>query len=194
MASQRVPNITTMSPDVGGTVDSQNKPSTAPKTRVTTVLGGSIMYRRMAIARPNERQHVALGQIIGEPPGADRSHDIEEADNAKRPPAGRGWQAAVDQIGRQMHGDEENLAAGEEAKHEQYVAAMPQRLRQSLRKRLMCAPTARVQLRGIASASESGMISSTVGREMRKPLHLRAHVAEHHRRAVRLLGFHLGRR
>ena len=51
VASQRVPNITTMKSDVGGTVDSQNKPSTAPKTRVTTVLGGSIMYRRMAMER-----------------------------------------------------------------------------------------------------------------------------------------------
>jgi hypothetical protein len=43
MASQRVPNISATSPDVGGTVDSQSRPSTAPKITVVTALGGSMM-------------------------------------------------------------------------------------------------------------------------------------------------------
>ena len=44
-----------------------------------------------------------------------------------------GAEPAVDQIGRQMHGDEGELeAAGEEAEHQQHVAAMPERLDQRL--------------------------------------------------------------
>src|SRR5262249_30306146 len=43
IASQRFPNMTATRPEVGGTVDSQNNPITAPKTRVASVLGGSMM-------------------------------------------------------------------------------------------------------------------------------------------------------
>ena len=44
-----------------------------------------------------------------------------------------GGEAAVDQIGRQMHGDERKLeAAGEEAEHEQCVGAMAESLGQRL--------------------------------------------------------------
>ena len=50
------------------------------------------------------------------------------------PTAGR--QPAIDQIGRQMHGDEEELkAAGEVAEHQQHVAAVAERFRQRLRRR-----------------------------------------------------------
>ena len=50
---------------------------------------------------------------------------------AKRPAADLGRKAAVDQIGRQMHGDEGELeAAGEEAEHQQHVAAVPEGFRQ----------------------------------------------------------------
>ena len=49
-----------------------------------------------------------------------------------QPPISR-RQPAVDQIGRQMHGDEGELeAAGEEAEHQQHVGAMAERLRQRL--------------------------------------------------------------
>src|SRR5262249_2487022 len=42
-ARQSGPNVKPTRPDVGGTVDSQSKPITAPKMRVATVLGGSRM-------------------------------------------------------------------------------------------------------------------------------------------------------
>ena len=49
-----------------------------------------------------------------------------------------GRQSAIDQIGRQMHGDEQQLeAAGEEAEHQQNVAAMAEGLGQRLQQRLL---------------------------------------------------------
>src|SRR5512134_508401 len=41
MVSQRVPNISATSPEVGGTVDSHNKPVTAPKISVEVVVAGN---------------------------------------------------------------------------------------------------------------------------------------------------------
>ena len=43
----------------------------------------------------------------GEPAGRDGAHDVEQADDGERPAADLGGEAAVDQIGRQMHGHEE---------------------------------------------------------------------------------------
>ena len=43
MASQRVPNIRATRPRVGGTVESQSRPSTAPNSKVPGALGGSMM-------------------------------------------------------------------------------------------------------------------------------------------------------
>ena len=51
MASQRVPNMTATSPEVGGMVDSQSSPVTAPKISVATVLGGNKMNTAIAMAR-----------------------------------------------------------------------------------------------------------------------------------------------
>ncbi len=80
--------------------------------------------------------------------------------------AGVGRQAAIDQIGRQVHGDEQELeAAGEESEHQQHVTAVAEGLGQRLHQRLLLrgarrrfgvAPSAR------ASASESGTISRTI--------------------------------
>ena len=79
------------------------------------------------------------------------------------PGAGLGAEPAVDQIGRQVHGDEGELeAAGEEAQHQQHVAAMAERLDQRLRDdcglrgRSRRAPTRRRQ------HSDSGSTSSIV--------------------------------
>ena len=45
--------------------------------------------------------------------------------------------SAIDQIGRQMHGHESELeAAGEEAEHQQHVAAVPEGLGQRVPERL----------------------------------------------------------
>ena len=64
-----------------------------------------------------------------------------------------------------MHGDEEDLeAAGEETQHEQHVAGMAARLGERLRRRLPGQRGRRRRppaLRGEASASDSGMMSST---------------------------------
>ena len=50
---------------------------------------------------------------------------LNRPDSSKRPAADLGGKAAIDQIRRQMHGDESELeAAGEEAEHQQNVAAM----------------------------------------------------------------------
>ena len=63
-----------------------------------------------------------------------------------------------------MHGDEEELeAAGEEAEHEQHVAAVPERLGQRLPTACRGAPVAAdaaPACRGAASANDSGRISS----------------------------------
>src|SRR5262249_52453720 len=52
MASQRVPNITATRPEVGGTVESQRKPVTAPNTSAEPVLAGSVTKATIASARP----------------------------------------------------------------------------------------------------------------------------------------------
>ena len=52
MVSQRVPNISATSPEVGGTVESQSSPVTAPNTSVEAVLGGSMIRPTIADARP----------------------------------------------------------------------------------------------------------------------------------------------
>ena len=51
IASQRVPNMTATSADVGGTVDSHMSPVTAPKTNVAIGLAGSVMKATIATAR-----------------------------------------------------------------------------------------------------------------------------------------------
>ena len=84
-----------------------------------------------------------------------------------QPPTSR-RQAAIDQIGRQVHGDEGELeAAGEEAEHQQHIGAMPERLRQRLPQRLRsprhAGPCARRG--GVASASDSGSTSSIADAE-----------------------------
>ena len=60
-----------------------------------------------------------------EPADAERADDVEQADRGDSPAAGLRAEAAIDQIGRQMHGDECELeAAGEEAEHQQHIGAM----------------------------------------------------------------------
>ena len=72
-----------------------------------------------------------------------------------------GDKPAVDQIGRQMDGDERELeAAGEEAEHQQHVAAVAERFRQRLPQRLRCGALGRRASAGVASASDNGRISS----------------------------------
>src|SRR5215213_10186212 len=51
MVSQRVPNISATSPEVGGTVDSHNSPVTAPKIKVVVVVAGNTMKASIESAR-----------------------------------------------------------------------------------------------------------------------------------------------
>ena len=51
MVSQRLPNMIATSAEVGGMVDSQSRPMTAPKISVTAGLGGSRMKTRIASER-----------------------------------------------------------------------------------------------------------------------------------------------
>ncbi|MEH2625071.1 hypothetical protein V1292_003126 [Bradyrhizobium sp. AZCC 1719] len=56
---------------------------------------------------------------------------FEQADRRNHPAAGGCGNAAIDEIGRQMYGDEGELeAAREEAEHQQHVGAMTERFRQ----------------------------------------------------------------
>ena len=83
---------------------------------------------------------------------------------AKRPAADLGRQSAVDQERRQMHRDEEYLeAAGEEAEHQQHIAAMAECLGERLRRPTACAARRRPAppAAGTASASDSGMMKRT---------------------------------
>ena len=81
-----------------------------------------------------------------------------------QPPTSR-RQPAVDQVRRQVDGDERELeAAGEEAEHQQHVGAVQQRLRQCRTQRLRRARCA-APLPPVASASENGRISSIMTRE-----------------------------
>src|SRR6266700_2532257 len=110
MASQRVPNISATSAEVGGTVESHSRPIAAPKASVAGVLGGSTTNATIASAR------VRLRHAIAEPAGGERAEDVEDADHGEGPAADLSGQSAVDQIGRQMHSDEGELeTAGEEA-------------------------------------------------------------------------------
>src|SRR3981189_2192820 len=54
MESQRVPNIRATRLEVGGTVDSQRKPVTAPNTIAAAGLAGRVMKATTATARPKE--------------------------------------------------------------------------------------------------------------------------------------------
>jgi len=51
MANQRVPNISTTSPEVGGTVDSQLSPIATPNNSAEVVLSGTQMNTAIAAAR-----------------------------------------------------------------------------------------------------------------------------------------------
>ena len=85
----------------------------------------------------DDREQVALGHAARQPARAERADDVEQADQRDGPGADVGAEPAVDQIGRQMHGDEGELeAAGEEAEHQQHVAAVTERLAQRLLGRL----------------------------------------------------------
>ena len=85
----------------------------------------------------DDRQDIALRHAVAEIAGRQRADDVEQADGGQRPAADLGGKPAVDQIGRQMHGDEGELeAAGEEAEHQQHIAAMAEGLRHGLAKRL----------------------------------------------------------
>ena len=89
MASQRVPNITATSAEVGGTVDSHSRPVTAPKT---SVVGRGRRQRdedddRERAGEIDDRQDVALGHAVAEIAGRERADDVEQADGRKRPAA-----------------------------------------------------------------------------------------------------------
>ena len=75
-------------------------------------------------------------------------------------------QSAIDEIGRQMDGNEEKLeAAGEEAEHKQNIAAMAERFRESLGDRLLFRRTGRPAAFGAASTNASGTMSKHDSRE-----------------------------
>ena len=77
------------------------------------------------------------------------------------PGADVGAEPAVEQIGRQVHGDEGELeAAGEEAEHQQHVAAMAERLAQRLLADLQLDGGGGAAAGGVASTSDSGSTSS----------------------------------
>ena len=68
MVSQRVPNMTATSAEVGGTVDSHSRPITAPKISVATGLAGSVMKTTIAsgAGEIDGREDVALGHAVAE--------------------------------------------------------------------------------------------------------------------------------
>ena len=82
--------------------------------------------------------------------------------DAMHPAAGLRGDAAIDQIGRQMHGDEGKLeAAGEEAEHQQHIGAMAEGLgERGLERLLVRRGHVDVVAGGVDSASDSGTISS----------------------------------
>ncbi len=85
----------------------------------------------------NHRQQVALRHPVAEPPRGDRTDDVEQPDDTDRPRAGVDREASVDEIGGQMHCNEEQLkAAGEKSEHQEDVAAVAERFRQRLHERL----------------------------------------------------------
>ena len=112
----------------------------------------------------DDRQDVALRHPAAEIARRQRADDVEQADDSERPAADLGRETAVDQIGRQMHGDEGELeAAGEEAEHQQNIGAVPERLGRGLLHRLRSAAAARAGRapRGAISVSDSGTIRSS---------------------------------
>ena len=103
---------------------------------------------------------------VAEPAGGKRAHDIEQADHRQHPAADLHRQAAIDQIGRQMRGDEGELeSAGEEAQHQQHIGPVTEGFAQRLPQRLRsvgdgCMPDGFSEGR-VASASENGSTSKT---------------------------------
>ena len=80
---------------------------------------------------------------------------------AERPAADLGRKTAIDQIGRQVHGDEGELkAAGEEAEHQQHIGAMAERFGQRLPQDCVRAAAGRAADAGERSASDSGSTAS----------------------------------
>ena len=137
IASQRVPNITTIMPLVGGTVESHIKPMTAPNMIQVNAVIGNMMKAKIAAAEVEKRQQVTLGHVLAEPAGAQRTNDIEQPDRRQRPAPDIGGEAAIGEISRQVHGDESQLKpASEKAEHQQDVGAMPERFAERLSQRL----------------------------------------------------------
>ena len=100
---------------------------TAPNSSVDGGVAGSVMKAsdRERAREIDDREDIALRHAVAEPAGRQRADDVEQPDDGDGPAADLGGQSAVDQIGRQVDGDEGELeAAGEEAEHEQHVAAM----------------------------------------------------------------------
>ena len=135
-----VPNISMTSEEVGGTVESQNRPMTTPN-RIAVAGRGRQQDEggdRDRAAEIDPGQQTALGHARREPAGAERADGVGEPDHRERPAADPGRQAGILEIGRQVRGDEGELeAAGEEAEHQQDVAAVPEGLGQRLRDRLV---------------------------------------------------------
>ena len=72
----------------------------------------------------------------------DNEPNVEQTDHPNGPTADLGGQAAIDEVGWHMHGDELELkAAGEEPDHQQHVGAIRQGLDKCLLERLLCRRT-----------------------------------------------------
>ena len=77
----------------------------------------------------DERQKDRLRIVLADPAGGERADDVEEADQRERPRADPRIETLVDDIGRQMRGDEGDMeAADEEAGGQQQVAPVRERL------------------------------------------------------------------
>ena len=86
----------------------------------------------------DERQEDRLRIVLADVAGRERADDVEEADQRQRPGADPRVEAAVDDEGRQVRGDEGDVkAADEEAGGQQQVAPMREGLRQRLAEGLL---------------------------------------------------------
>ena len=134
IVSQRVPNISATRPEVGGTVESQIRPVDCAE-RCADVVDSGTMMKTAIDSGPREieeRRGYSASASVADPAGGERADDVEQADDRDHPAADLRRQAAVDQIGRQMRGDEGELeAAGEEAEHQQHIGAVRERLGQA---------------------------------------------------------------
>ena len=93
-------------------------------------------WRRSARNRSRREASASACAVDSQPDPREPTALARPITASVQPPTDSG-QAGVLQVGRQMHGDEGELeAAGEEAEHEQHVAAVPEGLRQRLRDRL----------------------------------------------------------